>query len=155
MRSSANEADDDRSERSILAFVERRERNQPSPILHDDEIYASDDAGAGRSAMARGKDKRRDDDDGDRATDRMGGRMARKPQAAMDPSPLRPVVRQAMDGARVEMDAGELSFGGDQNCRELAGKRGHRSGTVGAAPAVLMVIQFDELQRPSSPCCFA
>ena len=62
---------------------------------------------------------------------------------------------EAMDGARVEMGAGELSFGGDQNCRELAGKRGHRSGTVGDAPAVLMVIQLDDAQPSSSPCAFA
>jgi hypothetical protein len=60
---------------------------------------------------------------------------------------------EAMDGTRVEMGAGEISFGGDQNCREMNGKRGHRSGTVGDAPAVLMVIQFDG-PSPQSPCEF-
>ena len=38
---------------------------------------------------------------------------------------------EAMDGTRVEMGAGEISFGGDQHCRDLDGKRGHRSGTSG------------------------
>jgi hypothetical protein len=61
---------------------------------------------------------------------------------------------EAMDGARVEMGAGELSFGGDQGCRTVDGKRGHRSGTVGDAPAVLMVVQFDAAPAPSGPCAF-
>jgi hypothetical protein len=61
---------------------------------------------------------------------------------------------ESMDGTRVEMGPGELSFGGDQNCRETGGKLGHRSGTLGDAPAVLMVIQFDDLSAPSSPCEF-
>jgi hypothetical protein len=60
---------------------------------------------------------------------------------------------ESMDGARVEMGAGELSFGGDQNCRETGGKRGHRSGTVGDVPAVLLVVQFDEAPAPP-PCKF-
>lgn len=59
---------------------------------------------------------------------------------------------ESMDGSRVEMGAGEISFGGDQNCRDVAGRRGHRSGTVGDAPAVLMVIQLDEAAAPSAPC---
>lgn len=61
---------------------------------------------------------------------------------------------EAMDGTRVEMGAGEISFGGDQRCRDLDGRRGHRSGTIGDAPAVLMVIQFDGAPAPSSPCEF-
>jgi hypothetical protein len=61
---------------------------------------------------------------------------------------------ESMDGARVEMGPGELSFGGDQNCRETDGKLGHRSGTVGDAPAVLMVIQFEDMPPPSAPCEF-
>jgi hypothetical protein len=59
---------------------------------------------------------------------------------------------ESMDGTRVEMGAGEISFGGDQNCREVAGKRGHRSGTIGAAPAVLMIVQFDDVIAPAAPC---
>jgi hypothetical protein len=61
---------------------------------------------------------------------------------------------ESMDGTRVEMGAGEISFGGDQNCRERAGRLGHRSGTVGEEPAVLLVIQLDEGDAPSSPCAF-
>jgi hypothetical protein len=59
---------------------------------------------------------------------------------------------EAMDGTRAEMDTGELAFGGDQNCREVDGKRGHRSGTVGDVPAVLMLIQFDDAHASASPC---
>jgi hypothetical protein len=61
---------------------------------------------------------------------------------------------EAMDGTRVEMGPGEISFGDDQNTREVNGKRGHRSGTIGEVPAVLMVIQFDDALAPRSPCEF-
>ncbi|MEO8847240.1 MAG: cupin domain-containing protein [Casimicrobiaceae bacterium] len=61
---------------------------------------------------------------------------------------------ESMDGTHIEMGPGELSFGGDQACRKTDGKLGHRSGTVGDAPAVLMVIQFDDAPAPSSPCAF-
>jgi hypothetical protein len=59
---------------------------------------------------------------------------------------------EAMDRTRVEMGPGEISFGGDQNCREVDGKRGHRSGTIGDVPAVLMVVQFEGASAPRSPC---
>ena len=50
---------------------------------------------------------------------------------------------ETMDGTRVEMGPGEVSFGGDQNTRPNAdGHRGHISGTVGDEPAKLMVIQL-------------
>ena len=55
---------------------------------------------------------------------------------------------ESMDGARVEMGPGEISFGGDQAAREVAGKHGHRSGTVGDAPAVLMLVQFENTPPP-------
>ena len=61
---------------------------------------------------------------------------------------------EAMDGQRFEMGAGELSFGGDQNCRASDGRRSHRSGTVGQTPAVLMVFQFEDTGAPASPCAF-
>jgi hypothetical protein len=61
---------------------------------------------------------------------------------------------EAMDGTWVEMGPGEISFGGDQNCREVDGKRGHRSGTIGEVPAVLLVIQFDDVPALQSPCEF-
>jgi len=60
---------------------------------------------------------------------------------------------EAMDPTRVEMGPGGISFGGDQNCREVDGRRGHRSGTIGDIPAVLMVIQFEDA-APQSPCDF-
>ena len=58
---------------------------------------------------------------------------------------------ESMDGTRVEMGPGEMSFGGDQAAREIAGKHGHRSGTVGDAPAVLMLVQFED--APPPPRC--
>jgi len=51
---------------------------------------------------------------------------------------------ETMDGHRVEMGAGELSFGGDQGCTaDAQGHKGHRSGTIGDEPAVLMLVQVD------------
>jgi len=52
---------------------------------------------------------------------------------------------ETMDGTRVEMGAGEVSFGGDQRCvADAQGHKGHRSGTVGEEPAVLMLVQMDD-----------
>ena len=52
---------------------------------------------------------------------------------------------ETMDGTRVEMGAGEVSFGGDQGCiADAHGHKGHRSGTVGDEPAVLMIVQMDD-----------
>lgn len=61
---------------------------------------------------------------------------------------------EAMDGTRAEMGPGEIAFGGDQNCRESDGKRGHKSGAVGDRPAVLMVVQLDGASEPIPPCGF-
>jgi hypothetical protein len=61
---------------------------------------------------------------------------------------------ESMDGTRVEMGPGQISFGGDQHCRRRDGRLGHRSGTVGSAPAVLLVIQLDAAAAPSAPCAF-
>ena len=50
---------------------------------------------------------------------------------------------ETMDGERVEMGPGELSFGGDQNTvKDADGRYGHVSGTVGAEPCRMMVIQL-------------
>ncbi|MEL6937781.1 MAG: cupin domain-containing protein [Cyanobacteria bacterium J06598_1] len=50
---------------------------------------------------------------------------------------------ETMDGDRVEMGPGDVSFGGDQNTRENEqGQKGHVSGCVGNEPAKLMVIQL-------------
>ena len=59
---------------------------------------------------------------------------------------------EAMDGTRVEFGPGELSFGGDQHCRETGGQSGHRSGTLGDVPAVLMLVQLEDAPAPESPC---
>lgn len=56
---------------------------------------------------------------------------------------------ESMDGTRVEMGAGELSFGGDQHCRAVDGRRGHRSGTAGDQPAALLLIQYEDGAGPS------
>ena len=51
---------------------------------------------------------------------------------------------ETMDGHRVEMGAGDISFGGDQGCvANSDGRKGHRSGTVGDEPAVLMLVQME------------
>ena len=50
---------------------------------------------------------------------------------------------ESMDGTRVEMGPGELSLGEDQHCmKDAQGRQGHRSGTIGAEPAVLMTVQL-------------
>lgn len=64
---------------------------------------------------------------------------------------------ETMDGTRVEMGAGEVSFGGDQNTKpNEKGHKGHLSGTVGDEPAVLMVVQLkDEKWLAAQPGDFA
>jgi hypothetical protein len=48
---------------------------------------------------------------------------------------------ETMDGHRVEMGPGEVSFGGDQNIKPDAQERkGHRSGTVGNQPSVNLIV---------------
>jgi uncharacterized membrane protein YphA (DoxX/SURF4 family) len=61
---------------------------------------------------------------------------------------------ESMDGQRVEFGPGKISFGEDQNTKEADGRKGHRSGTVGNTPAVLMIVQFDSFPQSSSPCRF-
>ena len=61
---------------------------------------------------------------------------------------------ESMDGQRVEMGPGEISFGADQNTKEVNGRKGHRSGTVGDGEAVLMVVQFETSPAIASPCPF-
>jgi hypothetical protein len=52
---------------------------------------------------------------------------------------------ETTDGVRVEMGPGEVSFGGDQNAHaDARGRKGHRSGTVGDVPAVLMIVQLND-----------
>jgi hypothetical protein len=49
---------------------------------------------------------------------------------------------ESMDGTRIEQGPGEFSFGEDQGCSERAGKKGHRSGTLGDEPAALMTVRL-------------
>lgn len=49
---------------------------------------------------------------------------------------------ESMDGTRVEMGAGDLSRGEDQNCiADKHGNKGHRSGTLSDVPCVLLCVQ--------------
>ncbi len=58
---------------------------------------------------------------------------------------------ESMDGTRIEQGPGEFSFGEDQNCVEQQGRKGHRSGTIGDQPAVLMTVQL-HIDARRGPC---
>ena len=58
---------------------------------------------------------------------------------------------ESMDGTRIEQGPGEFSFGEDQGCIETSGKKGHRSGTIGEQPAVLMTVQL-HIESAREPC---
>jgi hypothetical protein len=58
---------------------------------------------------------------------------------------------ESMDGTRIEQGPGEFSFGEDQGCRERDGRKGHRSGTLGSEPAVLMTVQL-HIDPSRDPC---
>lgn len=62
---------------------------------------------------------------------------------------------ESMDGTRVEMGPGDISFGEDQGAATRDGRTGHRSGTVGGAAAVLMLVQFDTARTGTADCPFA
>ncbi len=62
---------------------------------------------------------------------------------------------KTMDGQRVEMGPGEMSFGEDQGTKaDAEGHKGHLSGTVGDEPAVLMIVQMRSPPQLASPCQF-
>jgi hypothetical protein len=62
---------------------------------------------------------------------------------------------ETMDGKRVEMGPGEISFGGDQNCKaDAQGRKGHRSGTVGNQPSVNLIVQLESDPSAGRPCGF-
>jgi hypothetical protein len=62
---------------------------------------------------------------------------------------------ETMDGKRVEMGPGEISFGGDQNCKaDAQGRKGHRSGTVGNEPSVNLIVQLESDPSAGRPCGF-
>jgi hypothetical protein len=60
---------------------------------------------------------------------------------------------ESMDGTRVEQGPGEFSLGEDQGSILTDGRKGHRSGTVGDVPAVLMTVQL-HVPPTSKPCHF-
>jgi hypothetical protein len=63
---------------------------------------------------------------------------------------------ETMDGKRVEMGPGEVSFGGDQNTKpDAQGRRGHRSGTVGNQPSINLIVQLEKDPGAGRPCGFA
>ena len=52
---------------------------------------------------------------------------------------------ETMDGQRVEMGPGDVSFGADQHTKpNEQGHKGHLSGTVGQEPARLMIVQLTD-----------
>ncbi len=60
---------------------------------------------------------------------------------------------ETMDGKRVEMGPGEVSFGGDQNTKpDAQGRKGHRSGTVGNQPSVNLIVQLEKDPFTGQPC---
>jgi hypothetical protein len=58
---------------------------------------------------------------------------------------------ESMDGTRIEQGPGEFSFGEDQDCVARDGRRGHRSGTIGTVPAVLLTVQL-HIPPQFAPC---
>ena len=57
-----------------------------------------------------------------------------------------------MDGQRVEMGPGEISFGEDQGTRrDDKGHEGHLSGTVGSEPFVAMIVQLPDVPVSQQP----
>jgi hypothetical protein len=61
---------------------------------------------------------------------------------------------ESMDGTRIEQRAGEFSLGADQTCtRDADGRFGHRSGTIGDVPAVLMCLRLST-DLPRRACVF-
>ena len=60
---------------------------------------------------------------------------------------------ESMDGTRIEQGPGEFSLGEDQGCNLTEGRKGHRSGTIGDVPAVLMTVQL-HVAPNRNPCHF-
>ena len=60
---------------------------------------------------------------------------------------------ESMDGTRIEQGPGEFSLGEDQGSALTDGRQGHRSGTIGDVPALLMTVQL-HIPPDRSPCHF-
>lgn len=136
----------------ILARVDRRERSKPSrPLLLTKFEFESISSGAAPSWI---------------------NRLSRPATSVVvtvlpagwigewheNPKPQLIVLSggwfvETMDGKRMEMSPGELSFGNDQNTKtDAEGRRGHRSGAVGNQPAVIMLVQADQDPTNSKAC---
>ena len=98
----------------------------------------------------------------DRTITRKRHSLLRQGQPHNTPQPTNPAPQwivvlsgrwfiESMDGTRVEQGPGEFSFGEDQGCAEVNGKKGHRSGTIGNEPAVLMTVQL-HVPPTREPC---
>ena len=63
---------------------------------------------------------------------------------------------ETQDGQRVEMRAGDISFGADQETEEDGdGKKGHRSGSLDGKPCRMMIVQLlDEKWVGARPGAF-
>ncbi|MTH99561.1 cupin domain-containing protein [Roseibium sp. RKSG952] len=62
---------------------------------------------------------------------------------------------ESMDGTRVEMGPGEISFGEDHTSEpDAQGRIGHLSGAVGDEPAVLLVVQIEDDPAAGGQCRF-
>ncbi len=62
---------------------------------------------------------------------------------------------ESMDGTRVEMGPGGVSFGEDQLSQpDAQGREGHLSGVVGDDPAVLLLIQVSDPPTVDQACRF-
>lgn len=62
---------------------------------------------------------------------------------------------ESMDGTRVEMGPGEVSFGEDQLAKPDAdGREGHLSGTISDEPAVLLLVQVTDTPVAEAACRF-
>jgi len=62
---------------------------------------------------------------------------------------------ETMDGQRVEMGPGEISFGEDQGTKpDAKGHKGHLSGTVGDVPFVAMLVQLTDVPTSEQPTHF-
>lgn len=58
---------------------------------------------------------------------------------------------ESMDGTRVVQGPGEFSLGEDQGSTLFNGRKGHRSGTIGREPTVLMTVQR-HIEPKRLPC---
>ncbi len=71
------------------------------------------------------------------------GSLHENPQPQWIVTFIRALFVETMDGHRVEMGPGDVSFGGDQNTKpDRNGHKGHISGTIGQQPAMLMIMQL-------------